>query len=68
MMYLEIFCDIITWMIGGLELRLREGRVMLTKKVIKGFREIFIKHKNEFDWYLKADDDTYFFMENLRYF
>lgn len=39
----------------------------LTDKVLLSFRNIYKKF-NGYDWYLKADDDTYIHVENLREF
>ncbi len=44
-----------------------ESYNMLTEKTLNAFKYIY-QHNPDFDFYLKADDDTYIFMENLRSF
>lgn len=39
----------------------------LTDKVLNAIKYVYFKYPN-FDWYLKADDDTYVFVDNLRWF
>lgn len=39
----------------------------LSRKVFLTFKDIYNRY-GEFDWYLKADDDTFIMMENLRDF
>jgi glycoprotein-N-acetylgalactosamine 3-beta-galactosyltransferase len=39
----------------------------LTDKVYLSLKYVFNKY-NDFDWYLKADDDTFIFVDNLRTF
>ncbi len=39
----------------------------LTTKIYAALKDVYSNHKN-YDWYLKADDDTFVFVDNLRLF
>ncbi|KAK7105568.1 hypothetical protein V1264_016932 [Littorina saxatilis] len=45
-----------------------EGRKHLTAKSQKAWRYVYENHFHDADWFMKADDNTYVIMENLRYF
>ena len=51
----------------GFPLDIPEGREHLTAKVLKALQISYRETSEKIDWFLKADDDTYVIMENLKY-
>lgn len=45
----------------------REGRDQLYWKTIRAFHYVYEHHASEADWFLKADDDTFVVVDNLRW-
>lgn len=45
-----------------------KSKTDLTDKIIKSLMYVYENHLEEFDWFMKADLDTFVLMENLKYF
>ena len=52
--------------LGAVALNITEGRQKLWGKTKRGFQYCYEHHREEFDWFLKADDDTFMVIENLK--
>ncbi|XP_059179419.1 glycoprotein-N-acetylgalactosamine 3-beta-galactosyltransferase 1-like isoform X2 [Physella acuta] len=49
-------------------LNVTEGRDQLSVKTMEAFSYVYRHHFQQFDWFMKADDDTYVIVENLLFF
>ncbi|XP_041355835.1 glycoprotein-N-acetylgalactosamine 3-beta-galactosyltransferase 1-like [Gigantopelta aegis] len=50
-----------------LPVEIEDDRQTLTEKTRVAFTHLYNKYLNQFDFFLKADDDTYIIVENLKY-
>ena len=52
--------------IGAVKLDVENGRDGLWSKIKLGFKHVYENHFDDFDWFLKADDDAFVIVENLK--
>ncbi|XP_063064699.1 glycoprotein-N-acetylgalactosamine 3-beta-galactosyltransferase 1-B-like [Engraulis encrasicolus] len=68
------YCNVVVFMssvddpdLPAVGLGTGEGRDQLYWKTIRAFHYVLEKHGDEADWFLKADDDTFVVVDNLRW-
>merc|ERR1719450_222276 len=52
--------------LGADKLDVEDGRNGLWTKVKLACKHVFLNHFDDYDWFMKADDDTFVIIENLK--
>lgn len=50
-----------------MDLGVPDGRNHLTAKTMKTMEYLYTHHLDQYDWFLKGDDDAFLVMENLKF-